>query len=205
MTTTLTSRRRVLKGAAALSCVAVGPSFFSGVALACAGAARLARKDIDELSPGELATYEHAVRLVCEGAASPSVRPLAHPALLQSASASPANGTPWDRHHLEAIEAQLRATDPSRTAEVTVPYWNFTRPASGSAYPRAFERTGSPLFVGHRNAPRLDAVFWSYHAYIETVWARWAQDHAMLEPGVAAHLWIGPDAVEIRTRRIIAT
>jgi hypothetical protein len=203
MTTTLTSRRRVLRGAGALACAAVIPSLISGVAFACPDAARLMRKNIDELTQGELETYEHAVRLLSEGAASPSFHPLAHPALRQAASASPANGTPWDRHHLEAIEAQLRATDPARTAEVSVPYWNFTRPASGRAYPLAFERAGSPLFVGHQSAPRLDAVFWSYHAYIATVWAQWAQDHTPLEPGVAVHLWIGPNTVEIRTRRNI--
>jgi hypothetical protein len=206
MTTTQISRRRVLKATSAVACAVAIPSLISTGALACSSTAHRARKNIDELTQSELATYEHAVRLMRERATSAAGQSFSHPALRQSSTLdSRLAGTPWDRRHLALVEAQLRATDPARTAEIAVPYWNFTRPASGIAYPLAFERVGSPLFAGHRDNPgQLDAVFWSYHAYVETARDAWEREHAPLGPGVAAHVWIGSNTVEIRTVRVRA-
>jgi hypothetical protein len=204
MSRTLSSRRGFFLRAGAVACAAVVPPVISTAAHACPSPARVMRKNIDELSGGELATYEHAVRLLRESARSDSGQALFHPALRQAANPdSTIAGKPWDRRHLEAIEARLRATDPARTAEITVPYWDFTQPASGREYPAAFERAGSPLFAAaHDGDPgQLDPVFWSYHAYIDTVRGQWERDQVPIARGVTAHLWIGRDAVEIRTSR----
>jgi hypothetical protein len=45
---------------------------------------------------------------------------------------------------------------------------------------------------------RRDAVFWSYHADIDMVWAKWETDNAMHSGAAQARLWIGPNTVEIR-------
>lgn len=204
MSRILISRRGVLLGAGAIASAAVVPSFISTAARAFPGVARVTRKNIDELTGQELATYEHAVQLLRDGARSIRGQLLFHPALRQAAMRdSIVAGKPWDRRHLEAIEALLRATDPLRTAEITVPYWNFTQPASGREYPVAFERADSPLFAAAQDGEpgQLDPVFWSYHAYIDKVREQWDRDHGPLVRGTTAHVWIGRGAVEIRTSR----
>ncbi len=127
-----------------------------------------------------------------------------HPALRQLADPdATVAAMPWDRGQLMEIEARLRATDPARTAELTIPYWDFTQPPSGQAWPAAFERSGSPLFVGANDTttPRFNPAFWSYHAYIDVVRQQWEQTHGPLARGMVAHLWIGERTVEIRVRR----
>jgi tyrosinase len=63
----------------------------------------------------------------------------------------------WHRAQLYYFEQILRATDPDGTVrdsrgitgpstkDVAIPFWNWTRPATGTRYPKAFERDGSPL------------------------------------------------------------
>lgn len=204
MSRILISRRGVLRGAGAIASAAVVPSFISTAARAFPGAVRVTRKNIDALTGQELATYEHAVRLLRKGARSNTGQPLFHPALRQAAMPDSAvAGKPWDRRHLEAIEALLRTTDPARTAEIAVPYWDFTQPPSGREYPAAFERADSPLFAAALDGgpAQLDPVFWSYHAYIVMVREQWDRDHGPLARGMTAHVWIGRRAVEIRTSR----
>ena len=46
---------------------------------------------------------------------------------------------PWHRAYLLAFEDALRASDPPKTSNVTIPYWDWTEPPSGSRYPKAFE------------------------------------------------------------------
>jgi hypothetical protein len=38
---------------------------------------------------------------------------------------------PWHRARLAGFEKLLRDSDPPRTANVTIPYWDWTKPASG--------------------------------------------------------------------------
>jgi hypothetical protein len=45
----------------------------------------------------------------------------------------------WHRAYLLAFEDVLRATIPGVTDSVTIPYWNWSEPPSGSRYPKAFE------------------------------------------------------------------
>lgn len=206
MSRTPTSRRGFLLRAGAIASAGVATPLIATAARADPAPDRASRKNIDSLTAAELATYGHAVALLRDGARSSARQPLFHPALRQAAMPDARiAGQPWDRLQLEAIEAQLRATDPPRTAEVTIPYWDFTQPVSGREYPAAFERPDSALFVGAGDGStgQLDPVFWSYHAYIDLVWDRWAREHGPLAPGTTAHLWIGKGAVEIRTIRTL--
>jgi tyrosinase len=69
----------------------------------------------------------------------------------------------WHRGQFYYFEKLLQATDPDGTVldgrgkrgpstrNVTVPYWNWTRPPSGARYPKALENPDSPLFVGAPN------------------------------------------------------
>lgn len=203
MSGTLTSRRNVVLSAGAVACAALTPPLVAAAATVASGLTPVIRKNIDSLSEEELATYAHAVGLLRAQAADDST-PVYHPALRGAVTplASMA-GRPWDRRHLEAIEQRLRATDPPRTASVSVPYWDFTKPASGLVYAAAFERPDSPLLAnaGDGDPARLDPVFWSYHAYIITVEDQWRLRNDPLPRGTTSHLWIGPNAVEIRTSR----
>jgi len=180
------SRRNVFRAGGALAATAVLPP------LAMAGM-RPVRRNIDDLSMAELAAYEHAVRLLQQRAGD-----VLHPTLRQAMAMDNGCGA-FQRIHLERIEARLRAADPVRTASIVIPYWDFTALASGRNYPRAFERAGSPLFAGEDGQAALDPIFWSYHAYIDTIWQRWEDVHGPATPGTGARLWLGPARVEIRT------
>ncbi|MCH8617539.1 tyrosinase family protein [Undibacterium sp. TS12] len=61
----------------------------------------------------------------------------------------------WHRAEFYFYEKALQDADPEglygpSTKNVTVPYWNFTKPPTGSRYPKAFEDTASPLWFKHR-------------------------------------------------------
>jgi hypothetical protein len=52
---------------------------------------------------------------------------------------------PWHRAYLYEFETELRKTNPGKTDDVTLPYWDWTAPPSGKRYPKIFEDPGSPL------------------------------------------------------------
>jgi hypothetical protein len=221
------------------------------------------RKNIDALSADELDTYEHAVQILIDrGTANPSAMDgYAWQAVLHNDfDRVPPDGQPggcehrneiffpWHRAHLAGFEKILRETDPPRTANVTIPYWDWTKAASGVRFPAAFEETTSPLFhegryktaadvpsfpglrpilewdadevkstmvqehdwflfagypigtteqgpgalelrphntfhpsigptMGNPATASLDPIYWSFHAYIDLVWARWQRVH----------------------------
>ncbi|MFZ6640159.1 tyrosinase family protein [Undibacterium sp. TC4M20W] len=61
----------------------------------------------------------------------------------------------WHRAEFYFYEKALQDADPEglsgpSTKNVTVPYWNFTKPPTGSRYPKAFEDAASPLWFKHR-------------------------------------------------------
>jgi len=199
MTSLPISRRRLLKGVAAAACANAVQSLIPGAALASAIARQPERRNIDSMSPSELAAYEHAVGLL-RGSGAGSHPALAHPALRDvNAPNSRSISMPWDAEYLTEFEHELRAANPARNAEITVPYWDFTRPPSGREYPRAFERVGSPLYVGRDGETRsLDIVLWSYHAYIDHVRTEWQRARGPLAQNERAHVWIGSNTVEIR-------
>jgi Common central domain of tyrosinase len=116
------------------------------------------RRNIDTLPPGELADYEHALerlRMISESDPE-SIDGYTYFEQLHDGDKGPcehANDTfmPWHRAHLVLFEEALRRSDPPRTANVTVPYWDWSALPSGTRYPQAFEREGSILHNPFRN------------------------------------------------------
>jgi tyrosinase len=114
-----------------------------------ASAQERVRKSIDAFTADELETYIHAVKKIREKSVSdPTVNfSYAHMAGLHNTPAL-FNGAcmhhsyhflAWHRAHLINLEDALRASDPPRTANVTVPFWDWTRKPTGKRYPVAFE------------------------------------------------------------------
>ena len=217
------------------------------------------RKKIDDLTPTELDNYKHAVNILIQrGLASATAKDgyVWQAALHNDFERVRPDGSvgacehrselflPWHRAHLAGFEALLRAADPPRTADVSLPFWDWTKPASGVRFPKAFEDTTSPLFHNGRAhtvtplSPRIqwdaeeiktkmvqekdwllfageplasdgsggsfgwledgphnsihgdigstmgnpetasrDPIYWSFHAYIDLIWARWQRVH----------------------------
>jgi hypothetical protein len=54
----------------------------------------------------------------------------------------------WHRAYLIWFENALRASDPPVTANVTIPYWDWTQPPTGARYPVQFETMKGLLPVG---------------------------------------------------------
>jgi tyrosinase-like protein len=110
------------------------------------------RKNIDSLTPDELADYEHAFSKLQEisNANPDSIDGLKYFQALHDTMLGPcehANDTfmPWHRAHLFLFEEALRRSDPPRTANVTLPYWDWSALPSGTRYPKAFEDPNSVL------------------------------------------------------------
>ncbi len=107
----------------------------------------LLRKDIDELTDEELENFKYAFKKLKED--RPGV--FARHVSLHNGSAGPCEHgndlfLPWHRAHLYFFEQDLRAIDPPRTANVRLPYWNWTKAPSGDRYPEAYEDASSSLF-----------------------------------------------------------
>ena len=128
------------------------------------------RKNIDALSAPELAAYEHAIEVVM--ARRDAQDNYEYYADLHNVfSSNPPHGCehandlffPWHRYHLYTFEQALRAADPDHpslsTKNVTIPYWDWSRPPSGERYARAFERPGSPLGSEFRNTGATSPLF----------------------------------------------
>lgn len=102
------------------------------------------RKNIDALTQEEMANYLHALQIVTNRDPM-SVGSYAYFAALHNdVEVGPCEHEsetflPWHRAHLHDFESELRAADPPRTANVTIPYWNWSEAPSGSRYPIAFE------------------------------------------------------------------
>ena len=117
------------------------------------------RRNIDSLTPQVLADYEHAVsRLLAISQQDPdSIDGYTYFEQLHDGELGPcehANDTfmPWHRAHLFVFEEALRRSDPPRTENVAVPYWDWSALPSGSRFPKAFENTDSVLFHDFREA-----------------------------------------------------
>ena len=165
MTSFPVSRRRVLKGVAAVACLTATQALIPRAALGLTTASPSTRPNIDSLSSQELAVYEYAVGLLRDGAGGRCSHSVSsHPALrgvsaahLQSAS------TPWDAEHLELFEKALRVTDPLvDLRRLPFPTGTSRCRASGKEHPIAFERVGSPFVHrsrrGHAKTGHGDVV-----------------------------------------------
>jgi tyrosinase len=116
------------------------------------------RKNIDDLTADELSNYLHALeRLYAISEADPeSIDGYTYFEQLHDGDKGPcehANDTflPWHRAQLYLFEEALRRSDPPRTSNVTLPYWDWSALPSGERYPKRFEDQGSLLFHAERN------------------------------------------------------
>lgn len=123
--------------------------FFAVSATAPAFAEERVRKSIDDLTADELETYIHAVKALREkSSTNPSVQfSYAHmagihniPELFDQACEHWSHRfLAWHRALLLNYEDALRASDPPRTSNVTIPYWNWSINPSGKRFPVGFE------------------------------------------------------------------
>lgn len=129
------------------------------------------RKNIDDLTPQELAAYLHAID-VLKNRNDPTNNYSYHANLHNLFVISPPHGCehgndlffPWHRWHLVNFEKSLQASDPDHptlsTKNVTIPYWNWTKRASGKRYPNAFEDPKYPvLYNEFRNTAASDPSY----------------------------------------------
>lgn len=118
-----------------------------------AGAQERVRRNIDDLTPQQLADYRHAIERMKEISRQ-------HPGskdgydyfaeLHNEFDVGPCEHRSdtflaWHRAHLLEFESALRRSDPPRTADLTLPYWDWSRLPSGRRYARPFEDPGSVL------------------------------------------------------------
>jgi hypothetical protein len=118
------------------------------------------RRDINKLSDSEVADYIHALDILRQRSAAnpddesgydfqaglhndPLIGPCEHKSDLF---------LPWHRAHLYYFEQLLQQSDPPRTANVTIPYWDWIHPEPAGKFPAAFSLPG--LFVPGRNPNR---------------------------------------------------
>ena len=142
---------------------------------------RRKRRNVADLTAAELNAYERAIETLKQRSKADPADPTGYDyqAGLHNVPRPHPDGTfgacehgseeffGWHRAHLVGFENLLRGTHEKAT-NVTIPYWDWTVPASGSRFPKVFERLESPL----------------YHS------ARWTDAHGVPKP-----LW---DANEVR-------
>ena len=129
------------------------------------------RKNIDQLTADELANYTHAVKLLMDSMDDKKNYQF-HADLHNLFLDDPPYGCehaselffPGHRYHLRNFEKALQDADPGNpktpTKDVMIPYWDWSNPASGKRYPKAFEDTTSVLFKPRNNGnntPLLNA------------------------------------------------
>ena len=133
-----------------LAIAAVALSTFLGVVSASpASAQERVRKSIDNLTADELETYIYAVKKLREkSATNPNVQySYAHMAGIhnipqlfdQACEHWNHRFLAWHRALLQNYEDSLRAIDPPRTTNVTIPYWDWSIAPSGKRFPVALE------------------------------------------------------------------
>jgi hypothetical protein len=122
------------------------------------------RKDINELNNNELADYIHALDILRARSAQKIEDETGYDFQAGLHNGQLSDGTPidvscehgsdlflpWHRAHLHYFEQLLQAADPPRTANVTIPYWDWLHPEANGRFPKAFADPSS-LFMPGRN------------------------------------------------------
>jgi len=145
----------------------------------------------------------------------------------------------WHRAHLHYFEKLLQEADPPRTANVTIPYWDWIHGEESGKFPAAFARPGLFMsdrnnmntqlptdtlqivtqetnwnefggfpkshptrnygrlelgphnymhsdYIGGRMADPItaaeDPIYWSFHAFVDLLWAEWQRRNNMPSP-----------------------
>ena len=205
------------------------------------------RKDMNTLDESALEDYIHALNILRErSAATPDDEAgydfqagLHNDVFIGPCEHGNDHFFAWHRAHLHYLEKLLQEADPPRTANVTIPYWDWLHPETTGKFPGAFARPG--LFMDGRNEKpadlppdtlqivteemnwsafggypkgdpngdygRLefgphntmhgffiggrmgnpataaeDAIYWSFHAFIDLLWAEWQRRNGMPAP-----------------------
>jgi hypothetical protein len=256
------TRRHVLVGTAVSSLITISPRAMAQ--------AIPKRKNIDALTATELDNYKHAMGILKQRSSADPTRqdgyvyqanlhnkPRRHP---DNSVGACEHGSeqffPWHRPHLANFEKLLRDSDPPRTTDVTIPYWDWTKPPSGKMIPGAFEDQASPLYNSGRRTtgdppmwdsndildmvrepkwelfagrpkvpnpsygafedgphnsmhpsigptmenPRTasnDPIYWSFHAYVDLVWARWQRLHSQTFGCGSCKVWLEPNGYRV--------
>lgn len=112
----------------------------------------LLRKNIESLNADEIANYKHALTILKE---RNNNEKNSYYSLAQMHNTSDIQYRckhlsdlflPWHRGMLYHFEQELQKTDPPRTSNVTIPYYDFTKvPLEGKRFPAVFEDTNSIL------------------------------------------------------------
>lgn len=149
------TRRMALRNAAAAIAAAAAQPFVPRLGHA-AGPVRK-RKNIEKMGE-ELNAYKHAIKIVRDrGKANPNdpkgyefwaaLHDLFDESIHSGCAHFSEKFFPWHRRYLADFEAVLQQSDPPVTANVTIPYWDWTvRPIQGTHFPSAFEDPASVLF-----------------------------------------------------------
>jgi Common central domain of tyrosinase len=166
-----TSRRMFLTGSAAVATAATLGQRVEAQPATTKPAALRMRKNVESLSSTELQAYERAIEIVKKRSAANSADPEGYDywAGLHNNFDVTHSGCahfsekffPWHRRHLFDFENVLRKADPAVTADVMIPYWDWSKPPKeGVKFPKAFENQASPLFTARRNRtpPPWDAA-----------------------------------------------
>jgi tyrosinase len=116
------------------------------------------RKNMENLTADELAAYKHAIKTVKDRSKVDPNDPngydfwaALHDLFDESIHSGCAHFSekffPWHRRYLFDFERVLQQSDPPVTANVMIPYWDWTLPPQhGVHFPSAFEEEVSPLF-----------------------------------------------------------
>jgi tyrosinase len=150
----LTRRQALIGAGAAIAAGAVTELTFGPV---LAATIVRKRKNIEALTADELSSYEHAIKILKDRSntnANDTTGYAYWASLHDTFDESIRSGCthfsekffPWHRRYLFDFEVLLQQTDPTITSNVTIPYWDWTKPPQGKHFPAAFERQASPLF-----------------------------------------------------------
>jgi hypothetical protein len=163
-----TSRRLFLTGSAA---VATAVALGQRVEAQTQHTPVRMRKNVESLGKPELEAYERAIKIVKDRSDANPADPEGYLywANLHNDFDTTHSGCshfsekffPWHRRHLFDFENVLRKTDPAVTADVMIPFWDWSKPPKeGVHFPKAFENQASPLFTTRRNRtpPPWDAT-----------------------------------------------
>ena len=115
------------------------------------------RRDINTLNDNEIADYIHALDIL---RARSEVNPddetgyafqagLHNDPFIGPCEHGNDRFLAWHRSHLHYFEKLLQESDPPRTANVTIPYWDWIHPETSGKFPSAFNGPG--LFMPGRN------------------------------------------------------